>query len=191
VDAKFLFRSASTQPRSQAGAFCSIAANVGTSFERGGSDAPDRCTSCLPTLHTCSRPTSTRPKGCRACQCGSEYRRGREKCGLNEDELRAAVLLPLRAYTKIHEWKKGDAAADANISVNIASLAGTGLCTFATLIEVVGKANFGSDPEPHVILLWHIFNVWTGPSDQSNSREGQLLEENARMLASDWQTANQ
>jgi hypothetical protein len=119
------------------------------------------------------------------------------QCGLDEQSLRAAIQLPINAYTQIHAVKPDKTVPHIMLDVTALTKSNVPTCAVYLLLGV-HIFTFVDFPLPQYPdkKLWGPLTVWskytlvvdsknTTPKTISNA-----VEDMAKTLALDWQTAN-
>lgn len=116
-----------------------------------------------------------------------------KRCGLTADAMKDSMMLPIRAYTKIREWKEGDVGVDGAIVLGVVSGNNQMLCAhaFSMSVETYGyaKLSFNDDLSAKRIVLWDTGAIVTSQVGHSKNSMSEI-EEMARGFASAWQAAN-
>lgn len=115
-----------------------------------------------------------------------------KKCGVREDTLTASAKLPINAYTKMRETGLGGVPY---IVLKVHTIRTEALCAHYIEIRVVQfvKVKLPQDVEAmHEISLWQQSAMSTGNAnaDRSQAAVNGMMEQMARMLATDWQVDN-
>ena len=114
------------------------------------------------------------------------------KCGYNEQEVRNALLLPIRAYTKIRE-DEGSAGVP-HLLLSMLTVNDAGVCIHAIVLELFTfafvKLEFAQSPSAHMVQLWRRLKMSVTPVSESGPTVKRKIEDLGKDFASAWQKAN-